>query len=331
MSRRQECIWVSWQRHRRTDSLIAYMGVPLYVMTSRQSRIIKHPLFAMRTLVLLLNSRPRVLIVQNPSIALTTLAAFAKLVFRYRLVVDAHNAGVYIHERQHSLLNWIFRKLHQAADITIVTNQILADIVESNGGRPFVLPDPLPVLEYAGSEAGGTTGAGFFVVTVVCTFASDEPYLAVFEAAKLLPEDVQVRITGDPSRIEESITPALDSDRLVLLGYLPEAQYVDALATSDIVIDLTTRQDCLVCGAYESVALGVPLILSDTPVSRQYFTRGVVYTKNTAEGIAEAVLHARANLPALQSAIRSFREEVQIAWEEKYREFRDSLSRFLLL
>ena len=70
----------------------------------------------------------------------------------------------------------------------------------------------------------------------------------------------------------------------------------------DATIDLTTRENCLVCGAYESLAAGKPMILSKTRALMNYFSQAAVYVEHTAEdlerGIHEALKQERTSCGA---------------------------------
>ena len=144
--KRSNAIWVSWEWHRRTVSLTKKMNIPLYVCTSKMPGLLKRFCMIVRTITIIMSRRPRILFVQNPSAFLTILAILLKPIFRYFLVVDAHNAGVYPFERGHEKFRKVFPFMHRWADKTVVTNHYLAEIVRQNGGNPAILPDLLPYL-----------------------------------------------------------------------------------------------------------------------------------------------------------------------------------------
>jgi glycosyltransferase involved in cell wall biosynthesis len=77
---------------------------------------------------------------------------------------------------------------------------------------------------------------------------------------------------------------------------------------------LTEFTDCMVCGAYEAVALRVPLILSDTPVLREWFDQGVVFTKNNSSKIADAILSAKKNYSTIQLDIKKLNNDLVQRW-----------------
>ena len=79
-------------------------------------------------------------------------------------------------------------------------------------------------------------------------------------------------------------------------------------------------QNCLVCGAYEAVALGKPLILSDTYALRNYFYKGAIYTENRAHSIANSICQAIDAREKLEKKVRELRNELNINWTKKYNE-----------
>ena len=285
----------------------------LHAFESNRPRILKYPILASRTLGLLLREGPCVLVVQNPSIALATLALMCRPLFRYRLIVDAHNAALQVEAGPRRYLAPLYRLVQRRADRTLVSNTTLAGFVEANGGRAIVLPDPLP--DVAGVRAGSRPLGR--QVTFICTFALDEPWLEAMSAVDDIPEDVFMYVTGRvPGWLARETIPK--NPRLRLTGFLPDRDYLNLLARSDVVLDLTRRENCLVCGAYEAVALGVPLVLSDTAALRAYFRQGVVYAVNSKAGIATALREALARHDELRAEIAALRSDLVEDWERQF-------------
>ena len=115
------------------------------VLKTRWRGPVRYLLLGARTVGLLVRRRVRVLLVQNPSLILASLAVLLRALLGYRLIVDAHNEAVepFINRQRwvKSLSRWVIRK----ADVTIVSNRQLAALVDAWGGRSFTLPDPIPV------------------------------------------------------------------------------------------------------------------------------------------------------------------------------------------
>jgi len=49
----------------------------------------------------------------------------------------------------------------------------------------------------------------------------------------------------------------------------------------------------LLSGAFEAVSLGTPLIISDWPILRNYFSLGMVHIPNSVGGVCEGVRRLR--------------------------------------
>jgi len=127
---------------------------------------------------------------------------------------------------------------------------------------------------------------------------------------------VTIHVTGNVDAHRHLLPEDVPSN-IHFTGFLPEAEFVDLLASSEAVIDLTTWPDCLVCGGYESMALGTPLILSDSPVNRQTFVGGVLYCDNTASGIAEAVKEVLVTGATLRAKVRDGQRHLQDTFDRQ--------------
>ena len=313
----KRAIWISWEDHRRTTELCGALGVPLYTFTSKGSRISRYVVLTVRTVLKLMEERPDLLFVQNPSLALSLLGVFYKLAFGKRLIVDAHTSGVFPFDGKSALLNLVCRYIHRKSDLTIVTTSSLKDAVERNRGMGFVLQDRLPGI----SPGKAIKLKGAKNILSICSFSWDEPYNEVIEAASRVGSGVCVYITGNYRKAPGIRREALP-ENVVLTGFLPEEEYLGLLSSADVLVDLTTREDCLLCGAYEAVALGKPFIISKTLALMEYFTSGCVYAGNTAEGIAEAIRAALSTQEELEEEVKEFREELRSSWEEKFTDFK---------
>ncbi len=308
-------IWITWERQRRNSGISSALGWPLYEMIDGSPRLIRYGRLITRTIRTLLREKPLVVCVQNPSIVLALVAILCRGGMGYRCIVDAHNSGLIPLEGRSRLLLEIARWIQRRADLTIVTNDEMKVVVEANGGEAVILPDRIPAVP----PVEPVTTRGRKTVTYVCTFSEDEPYEDVIKAAGLLDKDTVVYITGNHrGRIDpESFPPNVE-----LTGFIDETAYWSLLAASDAVMVLTLREGCLVCGAYETVALGRPLILSDTKALRSYFDRGCVYVTPDPRSIAEGIREALRKREELLTGIRNLRETIDRSWAGIFSAFR---------
>jgi hypothetical protein len=62
---------------------------------------------------------------------------------------------------------------------------------------------------------------------------------------------------------------------------------------------VTLMPDCLVCGAYESLAVGAPMVLSDIPAARRLFDGAAIFAEPDGVGIARAITSLDGSLGCL--------------------------------
>ena len=301
-------IWIAWEVHRRNRSITGKLKIPLFEFTyESKSRILRYVVCSFQTMRIVIRYRPKHLIVQNPSLVLALLSILMKHFICYTLFVDSHNAGIFPKEGSSKVLMMISRLIQKYSDLVIVTNSVLQNVIKRNGGRARVLPDALPDFPRVKSFRFRER----INVAFICSYSTDEPFLEVFKAGYFLPSEVGIYVTGKPhSAINASNIP----HNVHILGFVPEDEYVAIIDSCDIVMDLTFRKNCLVCGAYEGIAAQKPLILSDTIVIRETFTAGVVYVYPESRNIYHGIMEAICKYVRLKEAIMAFKDQYENEW-----------------
>ena len=262
---------------------------------------------------LLWRRRPDLVFVQNPSLILAALTVKWGRLSGASVVMDAHNAGIEPFDGRSRWASRLAAYAMRHAALTIVSNAGLSPRVGEHGGRPVVLPDPLPPLT---PPAAAERLEGRLNLLFICTWASDEPYLEVLRAAAMLDPQIRIYITGNSRGRERGLQGPLPPN-VVLTGYVAEPEFQRLLFSCDAVMDLTTRENCLLCGAYEATAAERPMLLSDTRCLRDYFDRGAVYADNTAAGIAAAVRELDRRYDDLCAQIKALRVERAEQWQQR--------------
>ena len=307
-----KAIWITWERQRRNRELSKSFEAELFELDyiSHINNIFrKYFIGIIHTLQILLKVKPTIIYCQNPSIVLSLFVVSVKFFFGYNVCIDSHYAGMYPFNNRYLLLNMLTKLIQKNADITIVTNENLAQQVKTNGGTPYILQDKTPNIPILVNKL---KLFGEKNLLFICTFAEDEPYVNVLEAAKKINPNIFIYVTGNYHG--KSLDHHKLSKNVVLMGYISEEKYQMMLNSVDVVIDLTTREDCLVCGGYESVAVGKPMILSDTCASRECFYLGAVYTNNTIESIAESIVEALSCQKELCEQIKKLKIDREKQW-----------------
>ena len=308
--KRKHIIWIAWEKHRRSSEIArVFPDMGLFQFEFDAPRLVRYVVLLARTGKVLLKEKPDIIFVQNPSLVLTVYMIIICKMLGLTCIVDAHNEGV---KPFSSKLNWLlplYGWIHKYADLTVVTNQELAEVVTANGGNPFVLADKLPEFqEYHPVELKGK-----YNIVYICSFEKDEPYQEVIEAARLLDPNMYFYITGNYRKASQEIVENAPSN-VVFCGYLAEPDYINLLYSCDVIMDLTMIDNCLVCGAYEAVSLGKPTILSDTKAIRHYFSQGAVYTENTAQDIAKSVRYFLDNKKKLKDEVLFLKPHMEKQW-----------------
>lgn len=315
----EDCIWITWEEQRRTDVLSAELGVPLYRLTSSSNYLWRLLKLGFQTLSILFKICPGKLIIQNPSMALAALTVFFKPFFGYKLIIDRHSNFKFHTVKDPSLKFRFFHLLSRytvrKADLTVVTNTFLAQVVQDWGGQPFILQDKLPTLHLAGK----TKLEGQRNLALVFSFSADEPVKEVLLAARALPPDVVFYITGNWKRLDRSLLENLPP-QVRLTGYLSEKDFQTLINSVDAVMAFTSQDHTLLCSAYEAISLGKPFLTSDTSALKAYFRKGVLFTKHDAHSMVKSMTMI---LEESQKRSDMIRELATILAEEWTPQFRD--------
>jgi glycosyltransferase involved in cell wall biosynthesis len=309
--------FIAWASNpSRSELLAQHLGATMHQVYGAQRGLRHTPARyiaqARQTWQILHREQPDVVLVQNPPIFATLVAAAYARRSGARYIIDSHT-GAFVSPKWRWALP-LHRALSRDAITTIVTNDQLKSLVNSWGCRAFVLaftPGDYPAGERFPLGAG-------FNVAVINTFSDDEPLHVVFDAARRLP-DINFYVTGDARRIDPALL-ARKPTNCHLTGYLPYEQYIGLLKGVDVITDLTTYDHTLLMGAFEGISLGTPLVISDWPVLRDYFPRGTVHVPNTVDGVYLGIRRAQRDLTALKQDVHVMRDQLQAEWQHKFRE-----------
>lgn len=228
-----------------------------------------------------------------------------------RVVVDAHS-GVW----NDAAWAWSRRLVDSAlrgADLLLVTDPTILSLcsaptavvrsieeraaVADAGGVPTMsLHDPLPPAARRAERRPRDRP----LVVYPASGAPDEPVAAVDGAADLLAGEADVVITGR--------TPPTPSGGARRTGFLADAEYHELLGGAAVVLALTLRESTMQRAAYEALALGTPIVSSDTRVLRSWLAGAAEFTAPEPHDIAAAVrraLSCSASLSAGSVAVRA--------------------------
>jgi len=302
-------VWITWERQRRNESMARWLSADLYQLEHTGGRVVRYIALSIRTIRLLLTEGIEIVFFQNPSIVLSVLIVLLKKmgIVQAKIVGDFHNAGV-TPPRGAFLCQWVAR----SSDLTIVSNPNLVGVVSSWGAKSAAAPDPLPVF-HTDTDRGGSSTTNAFTFLFICSWADDEPVAEVVRAAAILEKEYpffKTIITGRP-KLQKHLNGVSIPDSIVLTGFLSEEDFEEQVNAADIILDLTTRPDCMVCGAYEAISAEKPAILSDNPPTREYFNLGVEFTDNSATDIVRCMIKSFQNIAIMKTDIKRVKIDIQ--------------------
>jgi hypothetical protein len=246
-------------------------------------------------------------LVQNPSLVLALLVSGpVRWLFRFRVIVDAHNEAVMPFVNRQWAIVRAARFVLRHADLTIVSNDELGRLVRDAGGRPFTLPDPMPEVPAEALDAhpprAGCSGCGHLGL---CAGRATERILGAAREVGEFPLPRERQFSFRPGSVIRCLqmcahgVPARDGLLAAAAELAPRARSHHANA---------------VCGSYEALAAGRPMLLTADPAARQLFSSSALYTQNEPRAIAQALRQARADYEVMCASAPSRREEFTKSW-----------------
>lgn len=315
----RDICWITWENHRRSIELAEELGADYHFVKSNETFILRHLIKAFQTISLIYRYRKGVVVVQNPSRVLAALAALMKLILRFPLIVDRHTnfrlgKGISLNPAIWFVILCSEFSL-RVADLTLVTNQFLKDLVERKGGRALVLHDKIPDLKPPQKKVDLPTGTN---ILFVCSYAPDEPYKEVIAAAGDLPRDVHIHVTGNYRKAGLDPGSSNLPANVHLLGFVSSEDYDAYVLSCDVIMVLTTSEWVIVCGGYEAASAQKPLITSNTDALLEFYQGNACHTEPTAEAIAAAISDTCSRIKEFSERMYRFSDFERDLWKEQW-------------
>ena len=319
MINKSNTVWITWENHRRSRELAGAFNAEYTPILQKGNRYFRYPILTVKTIALLLARRPKIVFCQNPSIVLNSLLCVLKFMLHFYLISDRHS-----NFKPQTKNSWnpkwvIFHALSKftikQSDLMIVTNQFLKNYIIESGGRSEILEDKIPDL----FPSEDIPLSGSVNIVFVSTFSYDEPIEDVIEAARLLPNDYHIHITGNYKKYSNlKHIQERKPNNVNLTGFLSEADYLNLLSSADIIMVITDQEHTLTCGAYEAIALCKPMVLGNTETIKNYFSQGAVYTAITPKDISNSILICANNTAVLKNDVAALSDMLHTNWTQRF-------------
>jgi glycosyltransferase involved in cell wall biosynthesis len=313
--KKNEILWIAWEKQRRSTTLANLLGADLYQLESRKNILFRYLSLSIKTVKILQKKKYDFIFVQNPSLILSLLIVCIKRFFKNpTIVVDTHTFYLKLNRFNSLILKTIQKLIFENSDLVILTNIDLKKRYKKffPKGKYFILPDKFPDFKKEKTKLSERIN-----ILYICTYAQDEPFMEVFKAARKT-QNVTIYVTGNSKKMTKYQIESVP-DNVILTGFLADEEYIKYLNSVDMVMVLSDMEDCMLCGAYESVSVGKPLILSEKKVLVEYFNYGVMHTENKAEKITQAINDALKQKETLSSEILILKQRRTLEWKKQWR------------
>ena len=277
-------LWISWHYSQRSRSLSRLLNVPIFEFVEERNFLVRHFFSSLWTFYLLIKEKPLRIFIQYSFLLLCVVYVYKKIRREYVFVIcDCHTKALLrkLNNRFSKLFNLIKKESFAATDICIITNHELIKSVELLNRSYAILPDPIPNLKFC--KLKHSVNKHYCLYSN--SYAVDEPYEEVIEAARKLRGIINIICTG---KIPKKLVFLKEQpyDNIFFTDYVEDKEYNNLIANAKCVLALTNDEATLLCSGYEALSVNTPLIISDTKVIREYYSNNVVYTDNSSEDIS---------------------------------------------
>ena len=301
-------IFIEWSEYgSRTDSLARKVGAePIFIGKVNAHRNIFYSFSTylpkiVKNFIIIKKYKPKIVYISNTNWVI----AFVNLVFSnffgHKLVFDSHSCA-FDHEfiKYPLFLSKYFAK---KVSLSVITNESHYNLLTEFGARALIISDiPFEEKLYSNEKLELSP---LLNVCYICTYAPDEPYNEVFEAAKQ-NKKIKLYVTGDYNKV--GINPS-NYPNIQFTGFLSNKDYKKYINNVDIIMTLTTRENTMQRAGSEAISVGKPLITSDTKMLRNYFKSGTIFVTCTSKGINDGFNEAIKNIQMLKVGILKLKEE----------------------
>ncbi len=320
MLNEHKMIVIAWaERLDNASDFARRVGAPFYPIYARgldSSRLLvplRYLNQTWRTWKLFLKEKPAVVHVTNPPIlAALNVFLYCKL-FGAQYILCTHPPALY--SKKWAWTVPLLRFLARKALINTLDQERFRVMFESWGAPSLVLTKMPRAYTPAPFERSQD---GRYPITVVNTFAPDEPILPILEAGRAMP-DVHFYVLGNTALADPEVL-ASAPENVTFTGWLSHDEYWDQLKRSRAVMTLTTYPHSLVAGGTDGMSVGRPLLLSKQPALTDHFTKGTVFVENTGASITEGVRLLQEKEALLRQEVLEMAVEKRQIWETNYQE-----------
>lgn len=297
---------------KRNEAISSAIGASCYFVYSLNKRTlwnapIRYFLQFFKTLSLLYQEKPDVILVTNPPIFASFPVALYCFTNKKRFVIDSHTGAF---AKKWKFVEFMHKFLSKKALLTVATNPALEISYKNWGAKTFILGD----LVFDIPKKNSLNLSGNFNIVVICSYDPDEPIKEILKTACELP-NANFYLTGNHKRLSSKILE-LKPDNIKFTGFLPDQEYFDLLHACDAIMVLVNQDNTMQQGAYEAVSIRKPMILSNWKILKDTYKLGTVFVNNEQDSIKNGILKMIENYDLYKEQMHILFEERKKIWDQ---------------
>jgi len=270
-------IFVAWARlSRRTRDLARELDAKLVFIPDRPPYIRAWR----KTKTVIESEKPDIVLIQLPQGPLLWRITQLSKKLGFHIVADVHSGFIVYNSVKELLLNALFRKLLHQADFVLSHNppftRLLIKKLKLHRDKVLTVYDPLPKPPKTQKKPAIADELDNYIV-IPASWAPDEPleYIAKEFLASKVAREYQLVITGNLKRnpkLAKRIQNLVDycaKKRVILSGYLDDAEYSWLIHHSQAIIAATTKEYTMLSAIWESIAYNKLFLVSRTATLKE--------------------------------------------------------------
>src|SRR5467141_3985910 len=287
---------------------------------------LRYAFLALRTLSLLREERPKVVLAQNPPIFLPLLLVLVRRFNRFRLVVDHHAVWSMKTIRAPFLSQGIAaleRFVAKEADANMSPNNSWTRELRARGATDtFTYHDFIPksttTIQKDREWTANPLPPHHFLVIAAHGGHPQELLEEEITAVSGL-QDYLLVITGKREKLGHRIARLGHKGNVIYPGYLDDARYEALKKSADAALSLSTEINTVPHAIHEYLAIGIPTIVLKDPLLRSIFDGAIVEIDDARPETVRTALKRVNEDSVFRSELRRLRDRNYDQRSEMYR------------
>lgn len=292
---------------------------------------LRYIFLSLRTLSLLGQQRPKIVLAQNPPIFLPLLLVLAKRLYGFRLVVDHHAIWSMKTLRQPILSQGIAaleRFVSKHADSNMSPNNSWTRELRARGATDaFTYHDFIP--KPTGTPSTKREWAPYSLPPhrfLVIAAHGGHPQELLEDEVRAIGGlgDYLLVITGKREKLAHRVAKSNPPKNVIYPGYLDDASFESLKRNADVALSLSTELNTVPHAIHEFLVYGTPTIVLKDPLLRSLFDGAIVEIEDARPETVRQALRRITEDSAFRSKLS---DDMDRNYEKRLRMYQDEVSK----